>query len=309
MQLSELNKDVVQKLNANNIESSSLDTKVILKEVLKIQDRDLILDKNINVNPLEDKLIKDMVEERINRKPLSRIIGRREFFSLEFEIDDSVLDPRPETEHLVEEAINLIQKNEIKNILELGVGSGCVIISILKICNGIKGFGVDISKDAIVNAKLNLTKNKLDDCHLVVSDWGKSLNMKFDLIVSNPPYIKSSDLAYLPKEVCNYDPSISLNGGYDGLESYRKIAKQACDLLTHNGFIVIEIGYDQAKDVSNIFNSHDFKLLNKVKDYSDLDRILIFSKKKIKKQWKSSFQEASVSLLKKLKLFPKNLSF
>ena len=138
MQLSELHKNVVKKLNANNIESSSLDTKIILKEVLKIQDKDLILDKNINVNPLEDKLITDMVEERINRKPLSRIIGRKEFFSLEFEIDDSVLDPRPETEHLVEEAINLIQKNEIKNVLELGVGSGCVIISILKICNGIK---------------------------------------------------------------------------------------------------------------------------------------------------------------------------
>ncbi len=283
MQLSELHKSIVQMLDFGNIKSSSLDSKIILKEVLNFQDEDLILDKSINITPPEDKMISDMVKERIKGKPLSRIIGRREFFSLDFEIDDFVLDPRPETEHLVEEAVCLIKRNNLKNILELGVGSGCVIISILKTCNGIKGFGVDISKDALKKAKLNLEKNKLDSCYFVVSDWGKTLNMKFDLIVSNPPYIKTSDLRYLSKEVTDYDPLISLDGGYDGLESYKVIANQASNLLAENGFIIIEIGCDQAKNVSNIFNFNDFELINKVKDYSNLDRIMVFSKKKIKK--------------------------
>ena len=283
MLLSLLHNQIVKRFNSSNIESSNLDAKIILKEALNVQDEELIIDSDIFLKSCEKKLLCEMVSRREKGEPISRILGLREFFSLDFKINNFVLDPRPETEHLVEESIKKINENNYTNILELGIGSGCVIISILKSCKLIYGMGVDISLEAIKTARENARINNVNNLDLIVSDWGASIDKKFDLIISNPPYLRSDQIDNLPKEVKSFDPIISLDGGSEGLTAYQNIAKDAKRILSDNGTIIIEIAFDQAKNIEKIFINNDFLLQNKVKDYSGLDRIMVFSKKKLKK--------------------------
>jgi len=283
MLLSLLYNQIVKRFNSSDIQSSNLDAKIILKEALNVQDQELILDSDIFLKSCEKKLLFEMVARREKGEPISRILGSKEFFSLDFKVNNFVLDPRPETEHLVEESIKKIKENNYNNILELGVGSGCAIISILKSCKLIYGMGVDISLEAIKTARENARNNNVNNLDLIVSDWGTSIDKKFDLIISNPPYLRSDQIDNLPKEVKSFDPIISLDGGSEGLTAYQNIAKDAKRILSDNGTIIIEIAFDQAKNIEKIFINNDFLLQNKVKDYSGLDRIMVFSKKKIKK--------------------------
>jgi len=283
MLLSLLYNQIVKRFNSSDIQSSNLDAKIILKEALNVQDKELILDSDIFLKSCEKKLLFEMVARREKGEPISRILGSKEFFSLDFKVNNFVLDPRPETEHLVEESIKKIKENNYNNILELGVGSGCAIISILKSCKLIYGMGVDISLEAIKTARENARNNNVNNLDLIVSDWGASIDKKFDLIISNPPYLRSDQIDNLPKEVKSFDPIISLDGGSEGLTAYQNIAKDAKRILSDNGTIIIEIAFDQAKNIEKIFINNDFLLQNKVKDYSGLDRIMVFSKKKIKK--------------------------
>ena len=283
MLLSLLYNQIVKRFNSSDIQSSNLDAKIILKEALNVQDQELILDPDIFLKSYEKKLLFEMVARREKGEPISRILGSKEFFSLDFKVNNFVLDPRPETEHLVEESIKKIKENNYNNILELGVGSGCAIISILKSCKLIYGMGVDISLEAIKTARENASNNNVNNLDLIVSDWGTSIDKKFDLLISNPPYLRSDQIDNLPKEVKSFDPIISLDGGSEGLTAYQNIAKDAKRVLSDNGTIIIEIAFDQAKNVEKIFINNDFLLQNKVKDYSGLDRIMVFSKKKIKK--------------------------
>ncbi len=283
MLLSLLHNQIVKRFNSRDIQSSNLDAKIILKEALNIQDQELMLDSDILLKSREKKSLCEMVSRREKGEPISRILGSREFFSLDFKINNFVLDPRPETEHLVEESIKKIKENNYNNILELGVGSGCVIISILKSCKLIYGMGIDISLEAIKTARENASINNVNDLDLIVSNWGASIDKKFDLIISNPPYLRSDQIDDLPKEVKSFDPIISLDGGSDGLTVYRNIAKNIKRILSDNGTIIIEIAFDQAKDIEKIFINNNFLLQNKVKDYNGLDRIMVFSKKKLKK--------------------------
>jgi release factor glutamine methyltransferase len=283
MLLSLLYNQIVKRFNSSDIQSSNLDAKIILKEALNVQDQELILDSDIFLKGCEKKLLFEMVARREKGEPISRILGSKEFFSLDFKVNNFVLDPRPETEHLVEESIKKIKENKYNNILELGVGSGCAIISILKSCKLIYGMGVDISLEAIKTARENARNNNVNNLDLIVSDWGASIDKKFNLIISNPPYLRSDQIDNLPKEVKSFDPIISLDGGSEGLTAYQNIAKDAKRILSDNGTIIIEIAFDQAKNIEKIFINNDFLLQNKVKDYSGLDRIMVFSKKKIKK--------------------------
>ena len=167
---------------------------------------------------------------------------------MRFDINEFVLDPRPESEILVEKALDLIQENNFKSILELGVGSGCIIAAILSNSIGTKAVGVDISEKAIMTAKSNLIKNDIKNFNLIIGDWSLSINSKFDIIVSNPPYIKTNEVKHLAKNVKDHDPLISLDGGNDGLDCYRAIANQSTHLINDKGYILVEIGHDQAKE-------------------------------------------------------------
>ncbi len=283
MLLSEIHKSTKEKFDEFGIQTSEIDSRTIIKKILNLSDKDFIMDTKISLSNKESEYLSKVVLQRLSGKPLSRIFASKEFFSMKFDINEFVLDPRPESEILVEKALDLIQENSLKSILELGVGSGCIIAAILSNSIGTKAVGIDISEKAIITAKSNLIKNDIKNFNLVVGDWSLSINRKFDIIVSNPPYIKTNEIKHLAKNVKDHDPLISLDGGNDGLDCYRAIASQSTNLVKGKGYILVEIGHDQAIEVEKIFGNNDFLLINKVKDYSKLDRVLIFTKKKIKK--------------------------
>ena len=277
MILKEIQRKLCNNFSIFGIETPELDARIILKEVLSLDDKDLILKESLDIpNELIEKIIA-IESRRLNGEPISKIFKKRDFYNSTFLISNDVLDPRPETELIVEIANNYIDKNEVKNILDLGTGSGCILLSILKENKMINGLGIDLSKDAISIAKQNSKKLNLEtQSNFLISNWMSSVNYKYDLVVSNPPYIASEDIKKLSKSVKIYDPILSLDGGDDGLNSYRLIASDLKRVVSKNALIIIEIGYNQSLQVIEIFKKNNFKLIKKYNDINGLDRVLTF---------------------------------
>ena len=277
MILKEIQRKLCNNFSTIGIETPELDARIILKEVLSLDDKDLILKESLDIsNEMIEKIIA-IESRRLNGEPISKIFKKRDFYNSTFLISNDVLDPRPETELIVEIANNYINKNEVKNILDLGTGSGCILLSILKENKMINGLGIDLSKDAISIAKQNSKKLNLEtQSNFLISNWMSSLNYKYDLVVSNPPYIASEDIKKLSKSVKIYDPILSLDGGDDGLNSYRLIASDLKRVVSKNALIIIEIGYNQSLQVIEIFKKNNFKLMKKYNDINGLDRVLTF---------------------------------
>ena len=277
MILKEIQRKLCNNFSIIGIETPELDARIILKEVLSLDDKDLILKESLDIsNEMIEKIIA-IESRRLNGEPISKIFKKRDFYNSTFLISNDVLDPRPETELIVEIANNFIDKNEVKNILDLGTGSGCILLSILKENKMINGLGIDLSKDAISIAKQNSKKLNLEtQSNFLISNWMSSVNYKYDLVVSNPPYIASEDIKKLSKSVKIYDPILSLDGGDDGLNSYRLIASDLNRVVSKNALIIIEIGYNQSLQVIEIFKKNNFKLMKKYNDINGLDRVLTF---------------------------------
>ena len=221
------------------------------------------------------------IQERSKGKPISKIFGLKEFYSNEFIVNDNVLDPRPETELLVEASINqcLNMNKQSISVLDLGVGSGCIVISILRELTKIKfrALGVDYSQAALEVAKKNVKKFNLEkNLKIKKSNWFSSVNSKFDLIVLNPPYIKTSEINILEKEVRIYDPYLALNGGSNGLQAYEIISNQAKSYLNDRGLIIMEIGFGQLSSVKKIFIRNEFKTILEEKDLQGINRVVGF---------------------------------
>ena len=277
MILKEIQRKLCNNFSTIGIETSELDARIILKEVLSLDDKDLILKESLDIPEEMIEKIIAIESRRLNGEPISKIFKKRDFYNSTFVISNDVLDPRPETELIVEIANNYINKNEVKNILDLGTGSGCILLSILNENRMINGLGIDLSKEAISIAKQNSKKLNLEtQSNFLVSNWMSSVNYKYDLVVSNPPYIASEDIKKLSKSVKIYDPILSLDGGDDGLNSYRLIASDLKRIISMNALIIIEIGYNQSLQVIDIFKKNDFKLIKKYNDINGLDRVLTF---------------------------------
>lgn len=277
MILKEIQRKLCNNFSTIGIETPELDARIILKEVLSLDDKDLILKESLDIPEEMIEKIITIESRRLNGEPISKIFKKRDFYNSTFVISNDVLDPRPETELIVEIANNYINKNEVKNILDLGTGSGCILLSILKENRMINGLGIDLSKEAISIAKQNSKKLNLEtQSNFLVSNWMSSVNYKYDLVVSNPPYIASEDIKNLSKSVKIYDPILSLDGGDDGLNSYRLIASDLKRIISMNALIIIEIGYNQSLQVIDIFKKNDFKLIKKYNDINGLDRVLTF---------------------------------
>ena len=227
---------------------------------------------NLNLNKDDEIKINYILNQRLQGKPLSYIIGNTEFYGREFTINENVLIPRPETEILVEKVINDIKRLDKKvRILDLCTGSGIIGIT-LALETQSKVVCSDISTGAIEVAKTN--KNKLNaNVEIIKSDLFTEIQGKFDIIVSNPPYIKSEDILYLQSEVKNHEPHLALDGGDSGLEFYKKIIKDAPKHLNPNGKLYFEIGIGQSNDIIKLMNK-DFKNINVVKDYNKIDRVI-----------------------------------
>lgn len=270
MKLLELRKKIKNLFIENEIEESDAD--FIISEVLGVSRTELVL-----INEIDDNLvniINEKINERLNYVPVDKIFNKSYFFGLEFKVDENVLSPRPETEILVEQALNYINKNNYKSVLDLCTGSGCLAISIKKNVD-VEITASDISMKALRIAKTNAKFHNVN-IDFIRSNMFEKLEGKFDLIVSNPPYIDTDEIANLDKEVVEHDPHIALDGGEFGLKFYNIIHENARKHLNDGGMIILEIGEDQKELLISLFNDFDF--VECLQDYSGNDRVMIFKK-------------------------------
>ena len=269
-------------LRKNNIESARLETRIIFGFVLDVDyqavsGREEICEKDA-------KKIKLMAKKRVGGMPLDKIIGKKSFYKYDFFVNENVLSPRPETETLVEQAVAIIKEKNFSRVLDLGTGSGCILLSILGDCPKATGTGVDISSSALDVAEKNAADLGLKErINFVNASWNdenflSNFSEKFDIIVTNPPYIAKTEKENLMKEVRCFDPEIALYGGDDGFEEYKNISEKAPCLLKDGGYIFIEAGFGQAEEISNIFSEKGFKKEKLVKDLSGVCRCVILKK-------------------------------
>ncbi len=277
--------EAYQILSKSGIENSRYETYLITHKSLKKSYLDVLINPETMISNNEKDLVLKNIVDRSMGKPISKIFGIKEFFSNRFLVNKDVLDPRPETELLVDLGVRqCLRKNKKSlSILDLGVGSGCIIISILRELPDIKfkALGVDLSEDALNVAKKNVKRFKFEKIlKIKKSNWFSSINRKFDVIVSNPPYIKKSEVSKLKKDVYVYDPYIALNGGSNGLEAYEMISNQAKFYLNDKGVILMEIGLGQLDLVKKIFRMNGFTTILEEKDLQGINRVVGFILKK-----------------------------
>ena len=262
------------------IENPLLDAKILAKYAFSLTDIELALKEQEIATSKQLEKLQQLGNFRLANMPIARILGKKEFYGLNFKLNKATLVPRPETELLVDLALKEIKINKVKNILELGVGSGAVLIAILYFAKNIKALGIDISDLAIKQAKENANLLKVSEIiEFEKSNWFEQIKSdeKFDLIISNPPYIKTNDMDNLSLEVKKYDPKLALDGGKDGLEPYRIIAKEARGFLTAKGKIIIEFGKGQEQKIAKIFQENGYKEINHYQDLAGIIRAMIIS--------------------------------
>lgn len=274
----------IKKLIAANIVSPRLEARLLIAAAAGV-DADTVNDETRLAQSAATAL-EQMIEERLNHKPLDKIIGHKAFYKYDFIVNENVLSPRPDTEILVEAAAEIIKKHHLHSVLDLGLGSGCILFSLLKDFPNLYGVGIDKSAAALHVAEQNRLALDISEerARLFNADWFDDdiMNLDdapFDLIVSNPPYIPSSDIENLDSEVKNFDPKAALDGGQDGLSSYRRIAEASLRLLKDDGFLLTECGISQAPDISKIFTAADLKHCQTLPDLSGIERCIIFRKK------------------------------
>ena len=262
-----------------SIKSARLDSELLLSSSLKISRENLLLNLNREIQPNQHKKFKSLLEKRTKKVPVAYILGYKDFWKSKFLINRSVLIPRPDTELIVEEALNYLPKDKYRKILDIGTGSGSILISILLERLKSNGVGLDISKNAIkiakINAKLQHVHNRITFVNTDVDkyNWGK-----YDLVVSNPPYIKRNRISRLEEDVKNFEPKVALDGGYDGYSKIGKVIGKSSNLLKRKGNLILEIGYDQVFCTSRLLKRCGF-FINKIsKDLSKKDRCIVSTK-------------------------------
>ena len=275
-------KEAVEILNKNSIASAILEARILMSFVTKLSKEDIIFKATqINLSQDQEEKYFDLIHKRIKKIPLTHLTNNREFFGNNFYVDENVLDPRPDSETLVEMMIKKYQNSSFLNLCEIGCGSGCLIISLLKHFKDWNATAIDISKKALEIAQKNAENNEVfGRIEFLESNLFKNFrdNQIFDIIISNPPYISTADIENLQDEVRLYEPRIALDGGLDGLDFYRHIANQSRKFLKNNGNIFLEIGYNQHQEVVDIFEKFNFKFINSAKDLSGIIRVLEFEK-------------------------------
>ena len=271
-------KQASQLLRNHNITSCDLDAEIILSDIMKVTREFLIVNNHVNISKNIIKKYNFAINRRINREPVAYITGKKEFWSEDFVVNNATLVPRPETELLIYKVIKFF-KNKTINILDIGTGSGCILLAILKELNLSRGIGIDISAKAIQTAKVNSKNlNLLNHAKFKICDLSKYNIGKYDLIVSNPPYIPTKDIKNLSKDIINYEPKVALDGGLDGLDLIKKVIYKSSHLLKINGLLAIEIGFNQYKRVSSILRHYRYKEISKEYDYNRNVRCIISTK-------------------------------
>ncbi len=262
-------------LKDNKIKSAELDSEILMSQAIRKDKKYIILNYNKKIKKKDLKYFDFLIQERVKKKPIAYLTKKKDFWKYEFLIDKNVLIPRPDTEVLVEQILKLTKNKASMRILEIGVGSGCIILSILKEKKKFFGTGIDISTKSLkiseinslklgVNRRLKLFKSNIDNFN----------TGKYDLIISNPPYIKKNFLKCLEKDI-SFEPIEALDGGIDGLSETRKIIIKSSELIKKKGYLFLEIGFDQKNKVKKILENNGFYIKKVIKDLSNHDRCIV----------------------------------
>ena len=276
MKLSEVITKGANILKKNNIPNSLLDSEILLRNILCKRKDFIIINQNLEIKEKDYLRYIALIQKRSSHTPLAYLTKSKDFWKNEFYVDKRALIPRPDTEIIIEEALKILKAKRINNFLEIGVGSGCIILSILDEINHLKAVGIDVSQRALEVCKINSKRLNLSRrLKLYKSDIDKFDIGKYDLIVSNPPYICRSDLNNLMKDVIGYEPKNALNGGNDGVFQLRKVISKSSKLLKKSGKLVLEIGHNQKSKVSDILKNNGFFIQKVIKDLGHKNRCVI----------------------------------
>ena len=266
-------------LRSRLIPNSYFDSEILMAKTINKDRKYLLLNLNKKLNENDLIIFKKLIQKRSTGRPIAHLTNKKFFWNSEFIVTKDTLIPRPDTELIVENILQITKLKNNLNILDIGVGSGCILLSILKERKNFYGTGIDISKKCLNISKLNaIYLNVVSRLKLYKSNVDKFNIGKYDLIVSNPPYIKKHELKYLEKDVASYEPRIALNGGLDGLSEIRKVIKSSSGLIKRNGKLVLEIGFDQKNKVINLLKKEGFYINSSLKDFAKNYRCIISTK-------------------------------
>ncbi len=277
--LATLRKKIEVRLRKKGIEEAPLDARLLISHIIPVTEIDFAINADQTVSNEQQNLIDILVQKREKRIPMSQIFGEKEFWSLSFKVTRDTLTPRPDSETLIEVALNEFEdKNATLSILDLGTGSGCLLLTLLSELKNATGLGIDVSASAIKVANENATNLSLNNrATFLKSDWFEKLSKtkKFDLIIANPPYIGLNEKPELTPEVCEHEPYSALFAGEEGLDDYRIIAADISSYMSEKSIIILEIGYRQSSAVKDIFEQKGFKNINVFQDLGGRDRCLL----------------------------------
>jgi len=261
------------------ISNSQLDAEILMAKTIDKDRNYILLNCNNSINKDDLKHFHELIEQRSLGKPIAYLVNKKQFWDSEFFITGDTLIPRPDTELIVEKVLQFTKQRNKLNILDIGVGSGCILLSILKERKNFYGTGIDISKKCLNISKMNAITLKVSSrLKLYKSDVDKFNLGKYDLIVSNPPYIKTKNIKYLERDVANFEPRIALDGGLDGLSEIRKVIKKSSGLIKKNGKFILEISFDQKNNVKNILKKEGFYINSIEKDLANNERCIVSTK-------------------------------
>ena len=269
-----------KELKKNNIGSALLDSELLLSKAIDKDREFIILNSRKEINEKDYLYFKKLIFERSKGKPVAYLTGIKYFWKYEFVIDENVLIPRPDTEILIDQVLKIYKNKSKINLLDIGIGSGCILLSILKERADFLATGIDISDYALKICNINAFKLGVKNrVKLYKSDIDNFSKGKYDLIISNPPYIKKLDLKYLDKDIISFEPKLALDGGIDGISEIRKVINKSSELIKKSGKLVLEIAYNQKEEVKQLLKNKGFYINSVIKDLANNDRCIISTKK------------------------------
>ena len=266
-------------LKRNKVLTPQLDCEILLSKLINKDKKYIILNPKKVLNFKKLKKFDDLIKRRAKGEPIAYLTNKKEFWNDEFFVNNDVLIPRSDTEIIIEQVLKIYSKKSKAQVLDIGTGSGCIILSIIKERPNFYGTGIDISKKSINVSKFNTKQlnlsNRVKFFHSSIDNF---IIGKYDVIVSNPPYIELSNLKYLDKDIVNFEPKLALNGGCDGFSNIRKVINKASILIKRKGKLILEIGFNQREKVKSLLENKGYYIDKVIKDYADNDRCIICTK-------------------------------